>query len=174
MRHRGILVLFVILLFWLCAALIRLDPVRTGAGLLLVWGGYRLLRAAPEGAHLPSGGWTLFGTVQRMRDQYVLEGFALACGVADVKMDLARAIVPEGEHVITVRAVLGDVSLYLPDDLPVDVVASVGAGSLHVPGQSLRGIGRRGVYSAEGVGNPDARLRIVVALGAGDVDVRRI
>lgn len=166
----------VILVLLLLAVVIRLDPVRTGAGVLLLWGGYRLLRTAPEGAgaHPLPGRWTLFGTIQRMREQYVLEGFVLACGLADVKMDLSRAIVPAGEHAITVRAALGDVSLYLPDDLAVEVVASVGAGSLRVPGQSLTGLARRGVYTSEGVGEPDARVRIAIALGAGDVDVRRI
>ena len=125
MRNRriGALLLFLGLL-WLLYVTLHLDPVRTGLGLALLAGGYWLARSGARGR---------FTCVIHLMDrEHKLEAIDLSCAIADVKIDLSRAIIPAGEHLIRIDGLVGNVDIYVPYDLAVSVNASVRAGALNV------------------------------------------
>ena len=55
--------------------------------------------------------------------------------IGDIKIDLARAQVPEGETVIDLRAVIGDIDVWAPPDLPVVLEVQCGIVSVHAYGR---------------------------------------
>jgi lia operon protein LiaF len=170
MRNRriGALLLFLGLL-WLLYVTLSLDPVRTGLALLLLAGGYWLARSGARGVR---GRFT--GVVHLMDREHKLEGFDLSCAIADVKIDLSRAIIPAGEHLIRIDGLVGNVDIYVPYDLAVSVNASVRAGALNVMRTERGGAGPgpAGVFETAGYGEAVSKVKIAVTLLVGDVNVR--
>jgi predicted membrane protein len=150
-RYRWIGILLLLLaLLWLLYVLLHLDPARTGLALLLICGGYRLVRSAG----MPGRRSTLVGVVHLMDRDYPLHNIALSCAIADVKIDLSRAIIPPGEHVIDIRGLVGDVAIYVPYDLAVSVAT------------------RRRTFVTDGYAGAISKVIIAVSLTVGDIDVR--
>jgi predicted membrane protein len=172
-RQIGALCLLTALL-WLLNLLLDLDPVRTGLAILFIAGGYRLMRSGgvepAEG--IPGDRTTLVGAVHLMDREYSLQGFRLTCGITDIKIDLSRAIIPPGEHIIAIRGLVGDVELFVPYDLDISVAAGVAVGALNVMGEAGESPGRRGRYTTRGYAEAVSKVKIAVSLAIGDVAVR--
>lgn len=165
MRYRWIgAVLLLLALLVLLAVVLHLNPLRAGLACLLLYGGYQLVRS--PGA--PGPRTTLVGAVHLMDRDYPFQEIALACAMADVKIDLSRAIIPPGEHHITVRGLVGDVAIYVPYDLEVSVEASVPLGRLDLMGDA----GRTGAFATAGYAEARNKVKIAVSLTMGDINVR--
>jgi len=165
MRNRRIGPLLPFLgLLWLLYVTLHLDPVRTGMALVLLGGGYWLARSGARGR--------LTGVVHLMDREHKLKGIDLSCAIADVKIDLSRAIIPAGEHLIRIDGLVGNVDIYVPYDLAVSVNASVRAGALNVMRTEGGAAGSRGVFESAGYGEAVSKVKIAVTLLVGDVNVR--
>ncbi len=163
MRYRRIGALLIFLgLLWLLDLLLHIDPFRTGLAAVLIYGGYRLIRNHRS----------LVGTVHLLDPEFPFQEIDLSCGITDVKIDLSRAIIPPGEHLITIRGLVGDVNIFVPYDLDVSVVATVAAGALNVMGVGRAGLGCRGLLTTARYAEAASKVKITVALAIGDVDVR--
>jgi lia operon protein LiaF len=153
MRYSWLVAVILLLgLPWLLYDLLHFDPVRTGLAVLLLSTGYWLVR----------GRSTVAGVVHLMEREYHLQDIDLACAIADVKIDLSRAIIPDGEHLIRIRGLVGNVDIYVPYDLEYSVTSAVAVGR-RTP---------KGALLTRGYAEAVSRVKIVIALGIGDVNVR--
>lgn len=156
MRFRWLWIpLLLLATLWLLYLLLRLDPLRTGLAVLLLYGGYRLV-----------WGSRLTGVVHLMDREYHLKGIDLSSAITDVKIDLSRAIIPAGEQQITIRGLIGNVDIYVPYDLEVAVTAAVPLGK-----RSLID-GSSGSFVTRGYADAATKVKIAVSLAVGDVTVR--
>jgi lia operon protein LiaF len=98
----------------------------------------------------------------------------LSCGIGDLKMDLSKAIIPEGESAVVISGLVGDVDLYIPHDLDVSVAVTVIAGDINVLGQRQSGVRRRLTLTTDGYEQARRRVKISISFFIGDIDVRML
>lgn len=170
MGYRIGAVLVPVALLWLLSRFLYLDPIRAGLAFVFIYGGYRLVRGGTKPAAGPRR--TLVGAVHLMDRDYPWHDIDVTCGIADVKIDLSRAIIPPGEHQITIHGLVGDVAIYVPYDLDVAVAASVPVGRLTVLEAERKRFSRRRVVATGGYDAAASKVRISVSLAVGDIDVR--
>lgn len=65
------------------------------------------------------------GNVRMMDHIYELEDINVQYGACDVEIDLTTAMIPEGETVIVIRGVVGNIRLYVPYDIELSLNHSV-------------------------------------------------
>jgi lia operon protein LiaF len=89
-------------------------------------------------------------------------------------LDLSKAIIPEGESAIVISGLIGDVDIYVPDDLDVSVAATVSAGYLDILGHHQGGVNRQIMLETKGYEQARRKVKISISLLVGDVGVRQL
>jgi lia operon protein LiaF len=92
--------------------------------------------------------------------------------VGDIDIDLRQARFAEGETVLRIRCLAGDVSVLVPEGIPVRASASLLAGDVNILGQRRDGIFQDITISAPDYATATRKLRIDAALLAGEVEIR--
>jgi predicted membrane protein len=93
--------------------------------------------------------------------------------IGDVRLDLSDMSFPEGESSLEISAVIGDITVLVPQDLPVSVVGEVGVGDVRIFGQHADGVGRRLTYRSPDYATATRRVNVYAHLMVGDVSVHR-
>lgn len=117
---------------------------------------------------------SLIGDFHLTSGRFELRDLHIWHGVGDVKIDLSRALIPEEETFLIVNGWIGDVTIYVPIDLSVAVAAEVTLGDLEVFGHRQGGLNRQVVMKAQDYDKATRKVKIIVSLIVGDVDVRYI
>lgn len=112
------------------------------------------------------------GDYHLMGRPFELEDLTIRNGVGDVKIDLTKAIIPEGETVIAVQAFIGDVDIYVPYDLDLSVIASVTIGDLEILSEKQGGFGRQVSIKTKNYETSTRRVKLILSLTIGDIDVK--
>jgi lia operon protein LiaF len=112
------------------------------------------------------------GHVYLIDRRFELTDMNMSYGISDVKMDLSKAIIPEGESTIVISGLIGNVDIYIPDDLDVSIAATVMAGYLDVPGYKRGGVNRQAKWATKGFEHARRRVKISVSMLFGDIGVR--
>ena len=112
------------------------------------------------------------GDMQLIDHPFELEDLNLSSGIGDIKIDLSKAVLPEGESSIVISGFIGSVTLYLPLDLQASVAGSVMVGELKVLGQRQDGFNRQIQVETHGYPHAARRVKISVSLFLGSLDVR--
>ncbi len=112
------------------------------------------------------------GEVHYTHDRFELEDLTIQQGIGDVKIDLTKAIIPDGETVIVVNGWIGDIDIYVPYDLNVNVTASITLGDLDVLGQREGGVTRSVSTRTAHYTDATKKVKLILSLVIGDIDVR--
>lgn len=56
-----------------------------------------------------------------MKQPFDLNDLNVSGFIGDIKIDLSKAMIPEGESTIVISGVIGNVDIYVPSDLEVAV-----------------------------------------------------
>jgi len=116
----------------------------------------------------------LIGDFYLTSGRYELGHLHIWHGIGDVVIDLSRAILREREARLSVESWMGDVTIYVPADLPVSVAAEVTLGDLEVFGHRQGGISRSIIIRSENFDQAGQRVWLHVSLLVGDVQVKYI
>ncbi|HET7615395.1 MAG TPA: cell wall-active antibiotics response protein LiaF, partial [Bacillales bacterium] len=117
---------------------------------------------------------SLIGDTHLINNRFELEDLNTANGIGDVKIDLSKAIIPEGVSTIVISGLIGDVDIYMPSDLEVSVTGSVIFGELEVLGHKQGGFNRQMNVATKGYEQAERKVNISISVFIGDVDVRYI
>lgn len=115
---------------------------------------------------------SLIGEYHLLNQRFELEDLTISHGIGDVKIDLTKAIISEGETVIVINGWIGDIDIYVPYDLDVAVHANVTIGDLEVLGDRQSGISRSLMTKTETYTTSSKKVKLVLSLLIGDIDVR--
>ncbi|MGA9172980.1 MAG: cell wall-active antibiotics response protein LiaF [Thermoactinomyces sp.] len=115
---------------------------------------------------------SVIGHLYLIDRRYEFNDINVSYGICDVKIDLSKAIIPEGVNSIVISGLIGNVDIYVPDDLDVSIAATVGAGYLDVPGLKQGGAGRQVQLTTKGYEQSRRKMKISVSLLFGDIGVR--
>ena len=92
--------------------------------------------------------------------------------IGDIRLDLSQVQLSDGETPFELNALIGDITVLVPQDLPVSVVAEVTVGDIRIFRQSADGLGRRISYESPGYAEATRKVRIMAHLLVGDITVQ--
>lgn len=116
----------------------------------------------------------MVGNIRMMDHIYELEDINVQYGVGDVEIDLTTAMIPEGETVIVIRGVIGNIRLYVPYDIELSLNHSVIMGRVSLPGHEETGFNRNVTFRTEQYKETPRRIKIISSLVVGDTEVRKV
>ncbi|WP_368505506.1 cell wall-active antibiotics response protein LiaF [Alkalihalophilus sp. As8PL] len=114
------------------------------------------------------------GDIHYMDKQFELRDVTIWSGLGTVKMDLSKAIIPEGESIIVIQGVIGEINVYVPDDLAVAVQASSLAGEMTIFHEKHSGINQQINHAPMSYKQSKRRVKLVLSMVLGEVTVRKI
>lgn len=106
--------------------------------------------------------------------RFELNDLYLNHGIGDVKIDLSKALIEQGETTLKICAWIGDVQIYVPYDLDVSVNGQVMLGDMDILGYQQSGLSRNIKQESVHYQTASKRVNINISLGIGDVDVRYV
>ncbi|MCK0471152.1 cell wall-active antibiotics response protein LiaF [Halalkalibacter sp. APA_J-10(15)] len=108
------------------------------------------------------------------RESFELRDMTVWNGIGEVRLDLSRAIIPEGETVVIVQGLIGEVQIYIPDDLAVSVQASTILGEVAVLHERHSGINPNLSITTKGYKESSRRVKLILSTSIGEVKVRSL
>ncbi|GAE30382.1 cell wall-active antibiotics response protein LiaF [Alkalihalobacillus hemicellulosilyticus] len=108
------------------------------------------------------------------RESFELRDMTVWNGIGEVRLDLSRAIIPEGETVVIVQGFIGEVQVYIPDDLAVSVQASTILGEVAVLHERHSGINPNLSITTKGYKESSRRVKLILSTSIGEVKVRSL
>ncbi|CAM5796137.1 MULTISPECIES: cell wall-active antibiotics response protein LiaF [Brevibacillus] len=117
---------------------------------------------------------SLIGDFHLTSGRFELSQLHIWHGVGNVVIDLSRAMLMDDEAFLIVDGWVGDVTIYVPVDMPVAVSAEVRIGDLEVFGHRQGGINRSVMIRSEQYEQEAQKIHVQISLLVGDVKVKYI
>lgn len=117
---------------------------------------------------------SLIGDFHLTSGRFELSHLHIWHGVGNVVIDLSRAVVMQEEALLTVDGWVGDVTVYVPVDMPVAISAEVRIGDLEVFGHRQGGLNRLVAIRSEHYEQATQKVNLNISLIVGDIDVKYI
>jgi hypothetical protein len=93
-------------------------------------------------------------------------------GLGQLRLDLSDLVMTESDEVAaTVGA--GDITVLLPEDVPVTIDASAGAGKIDLLGETSDGLSVSRTYTSDGFEAAAVTLTLDLDVAAGNIEVER-
>lgn len=114
----------------------------------------------------------VFGNLALNVDAVDFSGGTVSNVFGDIRMDLSKATIAEGESVLRVDGVFGTTHITLPADIEYAFYASTVFGDVERNSERHEGFSPRLEYQTPGYANAPRKLRIVASEVFGDIVVR--
>lgn len=114
----------------------------------------------------------VFGDVKLEVASSSFKGGSVSTVVGDVEVDLSKASLANGEQVLKISSVLGDVNVRLPRKVAHSVLGATLIGELKVGDQRKSGIAQQSYHVSDGYDRSKKRLRIDCNQLIGNLSVR--
>lgn len=114
----------------------------------------------------------LIGEYRHFQQNYAIEDINLQTGFGDVSIDLSDTIIPQGETVILIRGMIGNIYLNVPSDIDMSVQMSLLCGKMDLLKDSKTAFNLTQKYQSVDYKNSSRKIKIVVSLLVGDIEVK--
>ncbi|MUG43894.1 cell wall-active antibiotics response protein LiaF [Paenibacillus woosongensis] len=116
------------------------------------------------------------GDVHLGQDYFQLQPMNISHFIGDTVIDLTKAQIPYGETKINVSAFIGDVKVFIPEDMDIGITATSSAliGDLKVLSQKRGGFLSNVNAQSPHYGEAGKRIKLVVSVFVGDVKVNMV
>ncbi|QAY68264.1 hypothetical protein ET464_00010 [Paenibacillus protaetiae] len=116
------------------------------------------------------------GDIHIGHDYWELKPLNISHFIGDTVLDLTKAQIPFGETKINVSSFVGDVKVFVPNDMEVgvQVVSSSFAGDVKILGRKEGGMFHSVNYHTTGYHEMDKKIKLVVSTFVGDVRVTKV
>ncbi|WP_310260193.1 cell wall-active antibiotics response protein LiaF [Fictibacillus barbaricus] len=116
-----------------------------------------------------------FGQQQTTEHIYEWSDINIQCGVGDTVIDLSQTILPQGESVIFIRGLIGNISILIPYEIDIAVNHSGIAGNTtifehHDPKMFNQNL----FYRTKNYADAEKKVKIMTSLIAGSLEVKRV
>ncbi|MCD5415431.1 MAG: cell wall-active antibiotics response protein LiaF [Clostridiales bacterium] len=116
--------------------------------------------------------YKLVGEIDKGREPWVLDDLDLYNVAGETKINLATALINEGEVTVNIRGLAGEIEILVPIDLAVKVRARVLAGEVKLFAESAGGITSQEIYVSDNYEDAIKKVKIDLELKAGEINVR--
>lgn len=129
-----------------------------------------------QGTKPPVERSNFIGDIYLGRDYWQLEPMNISHFIGDTMIDLTKASIPLGETRVTVSAFIGDVKVYVPNDIQLEISVSASAfiGDMHVLDRHEGGFLRNMNYNSRNYAEADKKIHLTVSMFIGDITVKRV
>ncbi|QRG68490.1 cell wall-active antibiotics response protein LiaF [Brevibacillus choshinensis] len=117
---------------------------------------------------------SLIGDFHLTSGRFELSHLQVWHGIGDVVIDLSRAMLMQEEALLSVEGWIGDVTIYVPVDLPVSVSAELSVGDLEVFSNRQGGINRSIMIRSDHYDQAMQKVNLHISLLVGDIKVKYI
>ncbi|QQE73814.1 cell wall-active antibiotics response protein [Brevibacillus composti] len=117
---------------------------------------------------------SLIGDFHLTSGRFELSQMHIWHGIGGVVIDLSRAMLIEDEAFLVIDGWVGDVTIYVPVDMPVAVSAEVSVGDVEVFGHRQGGISRSVMVRSEQYEHGTPKIHVQISLLVGDIKVKYI
>ncbi|MCK1992066.1 cell wall-active antibiotics response protein [Peribacillus muralis] len=118
----------------------------------------------------------LFGHQQTGEHVYEWNSVNVQIGVGDTVIDLSRTILPKGDAVISLRNIVGNITVLIPYGIEIRVHHSVMAGRTRIFENKTesRVFNQIHSFQTEGFDEADHKVHIITSILVGDLEVKRV
>ncbi|WP_053070381.1 cell wall-active antibiotics response protein LiaF [Alkalihalobacillus pseudalcaliphilus] len=116
----------------------------------------------------------ILGDIRYKRREFELKDMTIWNGIGDVKVDLSRAIIPEGEHIIIIQVIVGQIDIYIPEDLQVAIQAYSLIGDVAIFHEKHSGFNKQIHVADPSYKQSPRRVKLILNTLIGEVRVRSI
>ncbi|WP_134685677.1 cell wall-active antibiotics response protein LiaF [Brevibacillus migulae] len=116
----------------------------------------------------------LIGDFHLTSGRFELSNMHVWHGIGNVVIDLSRAVIQEEEAQISIKGWVGDITIYVPVDLPVSVGAEVMVGDLGIFGHHQGGLNRCVSMRSDSYDSASQKVALNISLLIGDIEVKYI
>jgi len=116
------------------------------------------------------------GDIHLGQDYWELEPTNVSHFIGDTVIDLTKARIPYGETKLTVSSFIGDVKVFVPNDIQVEVsvTASAFIGDMKVMDRHEGGLFRHMQHRPAHYGEAEKKIHLTVSMFIGDVFIKRV
>jgi lia operon protein LiaF len=116
------------------------------------------------------------GDIHLGQEYWQLEPTNVSHFIGDTIIDLTKANIPFGETKLTVSAFIGDVKVFVPNDIQLEISVSASAfiGDMKVMDRYESGLFRNMKYDSLHYSEADKKINLTVSMFIGDITVKRV
>jgi lia operon protein LiaF len=116
-----------------------------------------------------------FGSQKTPQQAYEWDDINIVAGVGDTVVDFSYTVLPKGEAVIFIRNIVGNIKIFVPYDIEVNIhhTSLAGAADLLEYKQD-RSFNQQLVVKTPGYDQADQKIKIFTSMLIGDIEVKRI
>lgn len=115
----------------------------------------------------------VFGDVKLQVNNQDFNGGSISVMIGEIDLDLAKSNIKEGEQILRLSGVIGEISVLLPKTLKVSVKANVTVGDIKILDTTDDGFLINRTFQSEGYETAKKKLYISVSQVIGDIEIRR-
>jgi lia operon protein LiaF len=113
----------------------------------------------------------LIGEYRNLKQSYPISDINIQTGFGDIFIDLSDTILPQGETVILIRGLIGNIYLNVPSDIGMSVQMSLLCGKMNLLKDGKTAFNMTQKYQSVDYKNSSRKIKIVVSLLLGDIEV---
>ena len=113
----------------------------------------------------------LVGEYRNFQQHYACDDINIQTGFGDVQIDLSDTIIPQGETVILIRGMVGNIHLDIPSDIGISIQMSLLCGKINLLKDSKTAFNVTQKYQSVDYKNTSRKIKIVITLLVGDIEV---
>ncbi|MCU9612501.1 cell wall-active antibiotics response protein LiaF [Caldibacillus lycopersici] len=116
------------------------------------------------------------GDIEYKKTNWSLEPMKLQHMIANYYFDFSKAFIPEGETPVTLKGRVGDITILIPEDIPVKISVKNAIGNVELFGQDSPNVGSGRVYYYESDNYADAtrKINLTIHLSIGSVEINQV
>lgn len=117
---------------------------------------------------------SFIGDIHYTGESFDLNDLTIWNGIGDVRLDLSKAMIPEGETVIIVQCIIGQIDFYIPEDLAVMIQSSTIIGEVSLFHEKHEGINQQLSMATRHYKEVPRRVKLILSTVIGEVKVRAV
>lgn len=116
-----------------------------------------------------------FGSQKTPQQAYEWNDINIVAGVGDTVVDFSYTVLPKGEAVIFIRNIVGNIKIYVPYDIEVNIHHTTMAGTADLlEYHQDRAINQQVKVKTPGYDQAEQKIKIFTSMLVGDIEVKRI
>lgn len=142
--------------------------------LLIVAVGLLLLRGSRRWRRFHGHLGGAVGNIRIGEEEWDLRDMDTSIGMGELRLDLSRARIPEGETCLKVKGGIGKIQILVPAALPISAHAEVVAGSINLLGHKAEGISRQLSFTSSDYTIANKKVKVDMTLFLGEASIVRL
>ncbi|WP_088040980.1 cell wall-active antibiotics response protein LiaF [Bacillus sp. EAC] len=112
-----------------------------------------------------------FSNVRLKNDGIELDDVDYYFGIGDIVIDLSESFIPEGETVLVLNGIIGNITLYVPYDLEISIHHATLFGKINILKNEIKGLNKNCKFTTNDYKEATRKLKIVTSLAVGNIEV---